>query len=98
MSHFDEVVKAPEGFQVIGKSTIDIAALADESRNVYAVQFHPEVTHTEFGSKILENFVFNICKAEKNWVLKDFIATEIERIRTVVGEDRKSTRLNSSHV
>lgn len=88
MSHFDEVMKAPEGFTVTGKSTIDIAAMANENSNIYAVQFHPEVTHSEFGSKMLENFVFNICKAEKNWVLADFIQTEIARIKRVVGDKK----------
>lgn len=88
MSHFDEVVKAPNGFVVSGKSNIDIAALANKERNIYAVQFHPEVTHSEYGSQMLENFVFDICKAEKNWVLADFITTEIERIRTVVGDKK----------
>jgi len=88
MSHFDEVVKAPTGFSITGKSNIDIAALANEERNIYAVQFHPEVTHTEFGSQMLENFVFNICKADKNWILSDFIETEIKRIREVVGDKK----------
>lgn len=88
MSHFDEVVKAPEGFVVTAKSNIEIAALANENRNVYAVQFHPEVTHSEYGSKMLENFVFNICKAEKNWILTDFIETEIKRIKEVVGDKK----------
>ncbi|UUV20915.1 glutamine-hydrolyzing GMP synthase [Paenimyroides aestuarii] len=88
MSHFDEVEKAPEGFVVSGKSNIEIAALANEARSIYAVQFHPEVTHSEFGSKMLENFVFDICKAEKNWVLKDFIETEIQRIKEVVGDKK----------
>lgn len=88
MSHFDEVITAPEGFVVSGKSNIDIAALANEDRKIFAVQFHPEVTHTEFGAVMLENFVFNICKAEKNWVLSDFIETEIARIKRVVGDKR----------
>ncbi|GGF01287.1 GMP synthase (glutamine-hydrolyzing) [Chishuiella changwenlii] len=88
MSHFDEVVKVPEGFVVSGKSTVEIAALANEQRKIYAVQFHPEVTHSEFGSQMLQNFVFNICEAEKNWVLADFIETEIKRIKEVVGDKR----------
>ena len=88
MSHFDEVVKAPNGFAVTGKSNIDIAAIANEEQKIFAVQFHPEVTHSEFGSKMLENFVFNICSAEKNWVLKDFIETEVQRIREVVGDKK----------
>ena len=85
MSHFDEVMTAPKGFTIAGKSNIDIAAISNENDKIFAVQFHPEVTHTEFGSQILSNFVFNICQAEKNWVLKDFIETEIARIKEVVG-------------
>lgn len=88
MSHFDEVVKAPDGFIVSGKSNIDIAALANEERKIFAVQFHPEVTHSEFGAQMLENFVFNICKAEKNWKLTSFIDTEIKRIKDVVGNKK----------
>ncbi len=88
MSHFDEVMTAPEGFIVSGKSNIEIAALANEERKIFAVQFHPEVTHTEFGVNMLENFVFDICKAEKNWVLADFIQTEIARIKEVVGDKK----------
>ena len=88
MSHFDEVAKAPPGFTVTGRSNIEIAALADADRHIYAVQFHPEVSHSEYGAQILTNFVFDICRAEKQWVLKGFIETEVERIKKVVG-DRK---------
>lgn len=88
MSHFDEVIKVPDGFVVSGKSTVEIAALANEQRKIYAVQFHPEVTHSEFGSQMLQNFVFDICEAEKNWVLADFIETEIKRIKEVVGDKK----------
>ncbi len=88
MSHFDEVMTAPTGFIISGKSNIDIAAIANEDKKIFAVQFHPEVTHSEYGSTMLENFVFNICQAEKNWVLKDFIETEIARIKEVVGDKK----------
>lgn len=88
MSHFDEVAKAPQGFEVLAKSSIEIASIAHTEKQIYAVQFHPEVTHTEHGTKILENFVFNICKAEKNWQLSDFITTEIARIKEVVGDQK----------
>lgn len=88
MSHFDEVMTAPTGFTISGKSNIDIAAIANEDKKIFAVQFHPEVTHSEYGLTILENFVFNICQAEKNWVLKDFIETEIARIKEVVGDKK----------
>ncbi|ADX68360.1 glutamine-hydrolyzing GMP synthase [Weeksella virosa] len=88
MSHFDEVIQAPKGFQITGKSSVEIAALANEDQKIYAVQFHPEVTHTEFGTTILSNFVFTICQAEKNWHLEDFIETEIKRIKEVVGDKK----------
>ncbi|MCO5249259.1 MAG: glutamine-hydrolyzing GMP synthase [Chitinophagales bacterium] len=86
MSHFDEVATVPSGFKVTGSSTIKIASMADISRQIYAVQFHPEVTHTEYGTTIFKNFLFKICKAKKNWALNDFITTEIKRIQEIVGE------------
>lgn len=88
MSHFDEVAKAPEGFQIVGSSNIEIASFANPERKIYAVQFHPEVSHSEYGTQILENFILKICNAKQNWVLKDFISTEIERIKNVVGDKK----------
>lgn len=85
MSHFDEVETLPQGFQLSGKSSIDIASLENETKKIYAVQFHPEVSHTEFGTQILQNFVFDICQCEKNWELTDFISTEIQKIKNTVG-------------
>ena len=87
MSHFDEVEIVPEGFEISGKSDV-IAAMADEKRNVYAFQFHPEVSHTEEGAKMLENFVFNVCKAEKNWKLTNYIDKTIAEIREKVGSNK----------
>src|SRR5690606_2301417 len=88
MSHFDEVSELPTGFKIAGKSNIEIASIVNEEKKIYAVQFHPEVSHTEFGSKILENFVFNICQCEKNWELTDFISTEVQRIKEAVGDKK----------
>ncbi len=87
MSHFDEVTAVPPGFKVTGSSTIQIASMADESRQIYAVQFHPEVTHTEHGITLFQNFIFKICKAKKNWILDDFISTEIKNIQKIVGKE-----------
>lgn len=87
MSHFDEVEDVPEGFEVSGRSGV-IAAMANEKKNIFAIQFHPEVTHTEEGSKMLENFVLNICKAEKNWKLTGYIDRTIAEIREKVGDDK----------
>lgn len=88
MSHFDEVSELPAGFKIAGKSNIEIASIVNEEKKIYAVQFHPEVSHTEFGSKILENFVFRICDCEKNWELTDFISSEIQRIKEIVGDKK----------
>lgn len=88
MSHFDEVAEVPTGFSIAGKSNIEIASIVNEEKNIYAVQFHPEVSHSEFGTKILENFVFTICECEKNWELTDFISTEVQRIKDKVGDKK----------
>lgn len=87
MSHFDEVEEVPEGFEVSGRSGV-IAAMANEKKNIFAIQFHPEVTHTEEGAKMLENFVLNICKAEKNWKLTGYIDRTIAEIREKVGAEK----------
>ncbi len=87
MSHFDEVEEVPEGFEVSGKSDV-IAAMANEKKNIFALQFHPEVTHTEEGAKIIENFVFNICKAPKNWKLTNYIEKTVAQIREKVGDQK----------
>lgn len=89
MSHGDSVSKIPEGFELIAKSkTCPVAAIRNTEKKIYGVQFHPEVNHSEFGKKILENFVINICNCKKNWNSTHFINESIENIRKTVGEDR----------
>lgn len=87
MSHFDEVEEVPEGFEISARSGV-IAAMANEKKNIFAIQFHPEVTHTEEGKRMLENFVFNICKAEKNWKLTGYIERTIAEIKEKVGDEK----------
>ena len=87
MSHFDEVEEVPPGFKISGRSGA-IAAMANEEKNIFTLQFHPEVTHTEFGKKILENFVFNICKAEQNWRLSGYIERTVAEIKAKVGDEK----------
>lgn len=87
MSHNDHITTMAEGFKIIGKTSSSIAAIANDN-NVYGLQFHPEVSHSEYGKKILENFVFNICKAEKNFVITNFIKEKIEQIKNQVGNKR----------
>jgi GMP synthase (glutamine-hydrolysing) len=80
MSHFDEVGELPAGFELNAKSGV-IASISNEDKKIYCVQFHPEVSHTEEGGKMLENFVFGICNAEKNWKLTNYIEKTVEEIR-----------------
>ena len=87
MSHFDEVTQVPEGFSVIGKTDC-IAAIAHQERPIMAVQFHPEVAHTEYGTQLLQNFVLDICKCENNWKLSNYIENTIADIKTTVGNQK----------
>ena len=87
MSHFDEVETLPENFEISAKSGV-IAGIFNEKKNIYCVQFHPEVSHSEFGARMLENFVFQICKAEKNWKLTNYIEKTVAEIREKVGKDK----------
>lgn len=88
MSHFDEVVEVPKGFIACGKSEAEIASFYNEEKQIYTVQFHPEVSHTTHGEQILKNFVFDICNCDKNWELKDFIQHEIQHIQEKVGDKK----------
>ncbi len=88
MSHFDEVENLPEGFEKSGHTSTCIASIANEERKIYAVQFHPEVAHTEFGSQMLHNFVFDICNCEKNWKLSNYIETTVQEIKEQVGDKK----------
>ena len=88
MSHGDNVVEMPPGFKLMASTdSCPIAGMADEARKFYAVQFHPEVTHTTQGKAILDRFVLNICGAKPDWVMKDHIAEAVEKIRQQVGTE-----------
>ena len=88
MSHGDKVTEMPPGFKLMCSTpTFPIAGMADEGRGFYAVQFHPEVTHTEKGREILETFVLKICKANPDWVMGNFAQEAVEKIRHQVGKD-----------
>ncbi|MGH1541594.1 MAG: glutamine-hydrolyzing GMP synthase [Arenicella sp.] len=88
MSHGDKVTEIPEGFSVIAASTnAPLCAIADESRHFYGVQFHPEVTHTEGGEKILSRFVHDICACGNQWTSANIIDSCVESVRTKVGDD-----------
>jgi GMP synthase (glutamine-hydrolysing) len=87
-SHGDHVRALPSGFHVTGETGNAVSAAEDPVRRLYAVQFHPEVRHTDGGSEILRNFVFNICHARPLWSGAAFIAETVESIRAKVGDSR----------
>jgi len=88
MSHGDKVTKLPPGFAVIASNiATPIAGMADETRRFYALQFHPEVTHTPQGKAILNRFVHDICGCAQDWNMPDYVSEAVERIRAQVGKD-----------
>ena len=88
MSHGDKVAALPPGFKLAGSSrACAIAAMADESRRFYAVQFHPEVTHTKQGAAILARFAHDICGCGDDWNMSDYAGEAIAQIRAQVGAD-----------
>ena len=88
MSHGDKVTELPAGFKVIASNdTTPIAAMADETRHFYGVQFHPEVTHTPQGQAMLNRFVLDICAAKPDWIMGDYITEAVAKIKAHVGDE-----------
>jgi GMP synthase (glutamine-hydrolysing) len=88
MSHGDKVVEMPAGFKLMASTeSCPIAGMADEARRYYAVQFHPEVTHTKQGTKLLHRFVREICGCAGDWNMPDYVTEAVLRIRKQVGAD-----------
>ncbi len=89
MSHGDSIETLPSGFDSFGHtSNTAHAAMGDPRRHLYGVQFHPEVQHTEQGSKILSNFLFQVAGFGKNWSMKSYCVETVERIRAQVGKEK----------
>jgi GMP synthase (glutamine-hydrolysing) len=89
MSHGDRVTELPEGFKLIASSEgAPIAGIADEEKNFYGLQFHPEVTHTKQGGRILSRFVLEICGCEALWTADNIIEDSIQAVRAKVGSDQ----------
>jgi GMP synthase (glutamine-hydrolysing) len=88
MSHGDKVTELPPGFKLMASTdSCPIAGMADEERRFYALQFHPEVTHTKRGAAILERFVLDICGTRADWVMGDYISEAVAAIRAQVGDE-----------
>lgn len=89
MSHFDSIADLPEGFVATAKTSgIPVAAIENDDKRIYGVQYHPEVAHTEHGQKLLERFLFDVCECRPSWTMKSVIETEVEAIRKKVGSER----------
>jgi GMP synthase (glutamine-hydrolysing) len=87
MSHGDKVVDMPPGFSVMASTpSCPIAGMADEARGYYALQFHPEVTHTVQGAAMLRRFVLDICGTSPDWIMGDYVSEAVARIREQVGD------------
>jgi GMP synthase (glutamine-hydrolysing) len=88
MSHGDKVTEMPPGFKLMASTNAcPIAGMADEARKFYALQFHPEVTHTIQGQAILNRFVLDICGTRPDWIMGDYIEEAVEKIRQQVGSE-----------
>ncbi|UCB56439.1 MAG: glutamine-hydrolyzing GMP synthase [Candidatus Omnitrophota bacterium] len=89
MSHGDKITKLGDGFKIIGSTeNAKIAAMADEKRRFYGLQFHPEVMHTPKGKRIINNFLFDIAACRKSWDMHSFVKSSIEELRARIGIDK----------
>ncbi len=89
MSHTDYISKVPLGFEITAHSNdCPCAAMENVEKNIYAVQFHPEVTHTEYGKTILKNFLFEVCKCSGNWKMDDFLENTVAALRNKIGDKK----------
>jgi len=88
-SHGDAVTQMPDGFKATASTpSCAVAAMADEARRLYGVQFHPEVVHTQHGQKILENFLFRVCGCAKTWSMKEQSRALVEEMKQTIGNDK----------
>ena len=89
MSHTDYIAAAPAGFTVTAKSAdCPCAAMENADEKIYAVQFHPEVTHSVYGAQVLRNFIFDVCGCAGDWVMDDFIENTVTALREKIGSKR----------
>lgn len=87
MSHTDYIASPPEGFEIIGTTPdCPCAAMQNRAKGIYAVQFHPEVTHSEYGDKVLYNFLYNVCSCKGDWVMDSFIDETVKKLKEQIGD------------
>lgn len=88
MSHSDSVNVVPNGFRSLASTTTcQVASFEHKQKQIFGIQFHPEVSHTDYGKNIIENFVIHVCKTEQNWTSETFVQRSIDRIRDQVGSE-----------
>lgn len=89
MSHVDRVEQLPEGFEIIATTAnCPVAAMQDSERKLYALQFHPEVNHSEYGKEMIKNFIVDVCKEDQSWTMENYAKTAIEEVRNKVGDGK----------
>ena len=89
MSHGDRIDRMPEGFKLLASSkNSPVSAMADASRKLYGVQFHPEVAHTPKGTRIIKNFLFKVCGCQPLWTMSSFVERTVHDLRLKIGEER----------
>ena len=89
MSHTDHVTGVPDGFEVLASTpACPVTVYGSEEKKIYGVQFHPEVVHSQYGNKILENFLYNVCKAAGDWTMGNFVAEQVERLKEKIGSKK----------
>ncbi len=89
MSHTDRVEQLPQGFEVTASTdNCPVAAMENEAKGIYAVQYHPEVTHSQFGSLMLKNFLYNVCKCAGDWQMDSFIEDTVQALKERIGDKK----------
>ena len=89
MSHTDRIEQLPQGFEITASTdNCPVAAMENEARGIYAVQYHPEVTHSQFGSLMLKNFLYNVCKCAGDWQMDSFIEDTVKALKERIGDKK----------
>ena len=89
MSHTDHVTEVPAGFEVFASTqSCPVTVFGSDEKKIYGIQFHPEVVHSEYGNKMLENFLYRVCGAKGDWTMKNYVAEQVAAIREKVGNKR----------